>query len=242
MSTEIGLVDNNKVYLVGRVLSAPVFSHEIFDEKFFEFDIEVPRLSDMKDILPITVSDKLLKSVNLGIGETVAINGQFRSYNKIVEDRSRLMLTVFVREFVDNVDNNPNQIDLKGYICKPPIYRTTPFSREICDMLIAVNRSYKKSDYIPCIAWGRNARLVKDIVVGQKLHVLGRIQSREYIKKISDIQSITKVAYEVSINKIDVDESKQHVSKLTLMQQSRQGMSDAAFASDIDLTTNTDVE
>lgn len=203
---ETGIIENNKVYLVGNIVSTPVFSHEIFDEKFYEFMLEISRLSDMRDTLPITVSEKLMKSVDLSIGHKIALNGQFRSYNKLMDEKSKLMLTVFVRDFCEIEESNPNLVELKGYICKQPIYRTTPFSREICDLLVAVNRSYKKSDYIPCIAWGRNARFVRDTQVGQKLILSGRIQSREYTKKISETETITRVAYEVSINKIGIDE------------------------------------
>ena len=113
------------------------------------------------------------------------------------------MLTVFVREIVDGEDaKNPNNVVLTGYICKPPVYRTTPFSREIADVLIAVNRAYNKSDYIPCIAWGRNARFVKNLEVGEKIAISGRIQSREYVKKYSETESKTLTAYEVSVSKL----------------------------------------
>jgi single-stranded DNA-binding protein len=147
-----------------------------------------------------------LGSAGLAPGKKIALIGQFRSYNKIVDEKSKLMLTVFVRDFCEPDDDNPNVVTLAGYICKPPIYRTTPFNREICDMLIAVNRAYNKSDYIPCIAWGRNARFVKNMEVGHKMKVSGRIQSREYIKKLSDTESETRVAYELSINKIELDD------------------------------------
>lgn len=237
MNNDTTILDNNKVYLVGIVVSTPIFSHEIFEEKFFEFMLEVSRLSCQRDVLPITVSEKLIKSMDLSIGKTIALNGQFRSYNKIVDERSRLMLTVFARDFVQSQDSNPNIVELKGYICKAPIYRTTPFSREICDILVAVNRSYKKSDYIPCIAWGRNARFVRDVPVGQKLTLKGRIQSREYVKKISDTESITKVAYEVSINKIGVDDSVQYETD-SIMQNINERYLDSAFAQDNNIEQN----
>jgi len=202
MNSEVNYLDNNKVSITGKVKSVPVFSHELFDEKFYEFMLDVPRLSECSDSIPITVSDRLLKVGNLCVGSTICVSGQFRSYNKLIDGKSRLMLTVFVRDILTPSTLNPNIIELKGYICKPPIYRTTPFDREICDMLIAVNRAYNKSDYIPCIAWGRNARFIKESQVGQKLSLSGRIQSRNYVKKISETESITKVAYEVSIGKI----------------------------------------
>jgi len=195
---------SNKVFLMGKVDSKLTYSHELFGEGFYEFSLSVPRLSEISDIIPITVSERLIKDIDLSEGSIVAIIGQFRSYNKIVDDKSKLMLTVFVREFVSLPveETNPNCVELSGYICKSPVYRTTPFNREICDILIAVNRAYNKSDYIPCIAWGRNARFVKDAIVGQKLMISGRIQSRNYNKKIDDDITEVRVAYELSVNKI----------------------------------------
>jgi len=195
----------NKVYLTGEIVSEPVYSHEMFGEEFFETSIAVKRLSDQLDILPLTISERLIKEKDIKIGEKVTLFGQFRSYNKIVDGKSKLMLTVFVREILDyDEESNPNAIELIGFICKPTIYRTTPFNREICDMLVAVNRAYNKSDYIPCIAWGRNARFVQYLTVGEQVAVYGRIQSREYQKKISDEQVVTKTAFEVSISRIVV--------------------------------------
>ncbi len=191
---------------MGKVNSLPTYSHELFGEGFYEFTLSVPRLSEISDVIPITVSERLIGEMDLSIGAIVALSGQFRSYNKIVDDKSKLMLTVFVREFVPLPveETNPNCVELCGYICKPPVYRTTPFNREICDILIAVNRAYNKSDYIPCIAWGRNARFVKGIEVGQKLLVSGRIQSRNYNKKINEEITEVRVAYELSVNKIQL--------------------------------------
>ncbi|MBO7508342.1 MAG: single-stranded DNA-binding protein [Clostridia bacterium] len=195
-------MNNNKVYLRGKIVSEPVFSHEVFDEKFFEFDLLVPRLSDSFDTIPITISERLLDD-NIVPDKTITISGQFRSYNKQVDGKSKLVLTVFVRELEENDElQNPNIIELNGFICKEPIFRTTPFKREICDVLLAVNRAYNKSDYIPCIAWGRNARFVKDLKVGESLNIVGRIQSRVYQKKLSDDMTETKNAYEISVAKI----------------------------------------
>lgn len=207
MNTEVNL-ESNKVFLAGEVINAPTYSHELFGEGFYEFSLKVPRLSEQCDIVPITVSERLLTDNDLSVGAKIAFNGQFRSYNKMVDGRSKLMLTVFIRDFVSQTgeEQNPNIVELVGYICKPPIYRTTPFNREICDLLLAVNRAYNKSDYIPCIAWGRNARFVKNIQVGQKISVTGRIQSREYVKKISEEETETRIAYELSINKISAIE------------------------------------
>lgn len=194
---------NNKVYVMGEIVSDGVFSHEVYGEGFYEFFLRVPRLSGQADILPVTVSDRLIRAHDLKRGSSIAAVGQFRSYNKLENGRSRLMLTVFVREIPErSEDKNPNGILLNGYICKPPVYRTTPFNREIADVLIAVNRAYNKSDYIPCIAWGRNARFVKNLSVGDKVAISGRIQSREYQKKLSETEIKTMTAYEVSISKL----------------------------------------
>ena len=202
------LMENNKVFLKGEVVSVPVFSHEVFGEGFYELALKVKRLSDNYDIIPITVSERLLSNDKFNVGKTVLVKGQFRSYNKQVENKSKLLLTVFVRELIEdeNLDINPNIIELTGFVCKEPIYRTTPFKREICDVLLAVNRAYNKSDYLPCIAWGRNARFVKNIKVGGKVSIIGRIQSREYQKKLTESESLVKTAYEISISKIKVEE------------------------------------
>ncbi len=194
---------NNKVYVSGEIVSDSTFSHEVYGEGFYEFFVKVMRLSGQADILPITVSERLIAGGELQKGKYISAIGQFRSYNKIENGKSRLMLTVFVRELVDkDPDRNPNNVLLSGYICKPPVYRTTPFNREIADVLVAVNRAYNKSDYIPCIAWGRNARFVKSLAVGDRIAVSGRIQSREYQKKLSETESKTMVAYEVSVSKL----------------------------------------
>ena len=196
------VMTNNKVFLMGEVDTSPTFSHEMYGEGFFEFVIAVKRLSGQIDRIPVTASERLIKQMPK-VGERVAINGQFRSYNKLENGKSKLMLCVFVRDFVDGGEgeSNPNVVELCGYVCKEPIYRTTPFNREICDILLAVNRSYNKSDYIPCIAWGRNARYAKDISVGTKVLLMGRIQSREYSKKLED-RVETRIAYELSVSKI----------------------------------------
>ena len=195
-------MNNNKVYLRGKIVSTPVFSHEVFGEKFYEFNLEVPRLSESFDTIPITISERIINQ-SIYVGNLIAISGQFRSYNKQTETKSKLVLTVFVRELEANDElMNPNIIELFGYICKEPVFRTTPFKREICDVLLAVNRAYNKSDYIPCIAWGRNARFVKDMKVGDAINLVGRIQSRVYQKRVSDDLVETKNAYEISITKL----------------------------------------
>lgn len=199
---------NNKVYVMGEIVSDATFSHEVYGEGFYEFFVKVMRLSGQADILPVTISERLIQDGMLSKGKTLCALGQFRSYNKLENGRSRLMLTVFVRELLEELpEKSPNSILLSGYICKPPVYRTTPFNREIADVLIAVNRAYNKSDYIPCIAWGRNARFVKNLAVGDRLAVSGRIQSREYQKKLSETDVKTMTAYEVSVSKLAVFDS-----------------------------------
>jgi len=199
---------NNKVFISGEILTEAVFSHEVYGEGFYEMNVLVKRLSGQGDVLPVTISERLISDRDLKVGVTINALGQFRSYNKLVGGKSKLMLTVFVRELLDDVPSrNPNSIVLTGYICKQPIYRTTPFNREIADILIAVNRSYNKSDYIPCIAWGRNARFAKNLAVGDKIAVSGRIQSREYQKKITDDDIKILTAYEVSISKLAANDN-----------------------------------
>ncbi|MBQ8177854.1 MAG: single-stranded DNA-binding protein [Clostridia bacterium] len=201
------LMSNNSVILAGKIGKKPEYSHEVFGEGFYESVIEVERLSAQVDMIPITISERLMEEVNLEKGDNISIEGQFRSYNKLVENHSKLMLTVFVRECTDNPDEkNENSIELTGYICKEPIYRTTPFKREIADILVAVNRAYNKSDYIPCIAWGRNARFASKLEVGDKINLVGRIQSREYQKVFDDGTSETRTAYEISISRISYAE------------------------------------
>lgn len=201
---DYNLLKNNRVNIAGEVVSELKFSHETYGEKFYELSLKVPRLSDIFDVIPVTISERLLLDNDIKIGTKIAGSGQFRSYNKLEDGKSKLMLTVFLRELLPySESDNPNSIEIIGYVCKEPIFRTTPFKREIADVLLAVNRSYNKSDYLPCIAWGRNARFVKNFAVGDKVSVSGRIQSREYQKKIGD-EVITKTAYEVSLNRVEV--------------------------------------
>lgn len=200
--------ENNKVFISGEIITEAEFSHEVYGEGFYEMNVLVKRLSGQGDVLPVTISERLIADKDLKVGVTINAMGQFRSYNKLVNGKSKLMLTVFVRELFDYATvKNPNSIVLSGYICKPPVYRTTPFNREIADVLIAVNRSYNKSDYIPCIAWGRNARFAKNLAVGEKIAIAGRIQSREYQKRVSDEDVKILTAYEVSISKLSAYEN-----------------------------------
>ena len=207
MLTE-NLSNNNEVQLCGTVDGELTFSHEVYGEGFYQFFLNVPRLSDISDKINITVSERLLQDISITPGETLCVNGQFRSYNNYSDNGNRLILTVFARDVVPGLpadkDKNPNHIFLNGFLCKKPVYRTTPFGREITDILVAVNRAYNKSDYIPCIAWGRNARFSSALEVGENVKIWGRIQSREYQKKIDEENIITKTAYEISISKMDV--------------------------------------
>lgn len=196
-------MQNNQVYLSGQIASAPEFSHEIMGEKFYDTTVSVERLSGQSDVIPITVSDRLMEGQNFEIGNLIGLIGQFRSYNKVVDGKSKLVLRVFVRELCECDENAPNVIELEGYVCKQPVYRTTPFKREIADLLIAVNRAYNKSDYIPAIAWGRNARYASTFDVGDKIHLVGRIQSRIYQKSLDDGTIEERVAYEVSITRFE---------------------------------------
>jgi len=207
-------LENNQLILVGKVTSDKRLSHEIYGEKFYIFDLSVPRLSGNADIIPITISERLLLEDNLDVGKNIIIEGQFRSYNSYENERSRLVLTVFAKEikfaenqeedFVPSKENTSNEVILDGFICKKPIYRKTPFGREISDILLAVNRAYNKSDYIPCIAWGRNARFCENMPIGTEVRVIGRVQSRQYEKKYEDGTSENKVAYEVSVASLEV--------------------------------------
>lgn len=196
-------MQNNQVYLSGQIASAPEFSHEIMGEKFYDTTVSVERLSGQSDVIPITVSDRLMEGQNFEIGNLIGLIGQFRSYNKVVDGKSKLVLRVFVRELCECDENAPNVIELEGYVCKQPVYRTTPFKREIADLLIAVNRAYNKSDYIPAIAWGRNARYASTFDVGDKIHLVGRIQSRIYQKSLDDGTIEERIAYEVSITRFE---------------------------------------
>ncbi|MCL1844003.1 MAG: single-stranded DNA-binding protein [Defluviitaleaceae bacterium] len=199
---------NNYIEIGGRIHSEFTFSHEIYGEGFYRFDVEVGRLSGQSDILPVTVSERIVERDKMLPGQPIKITGQIRSYNNYVEaDRkNKLVLTVFARdtELVSQIPgDSPNDVFLDGYLCKPAIYRTTPFGREIADLLIAVNRSYNKSDYIPCIAWGRNARFAGKLQVGDHIRLWGRMQSRQYQKKLDEMTILEKTAYEVSVSKIE---------------------------------------
>lgn len=202
------VIENNKVTVMGEIISEFSFSHEIFGEGFYMVDVRVKRLSESYDVIPVMVSERLL-DVNADYrGMYICVSGQFRSYNRHEERKNKLVLSVFAREidFMEELEESSrtNQIFLDGYICKEPIYRKTPLGREIADVLLAVNRPYGKSDYIPCICWGRNARYASSFRVGERCVVWGRIQSREYVKRLEDDQIEQRVAFEVSVSKLEL--------------------------------------
>ena len=197
--------DTNVVNLKGELEDKLEFSHEIFGEKFYCTKIKINRLSNSSDILPITISERLLQDIDYQKEKLVSVVGQLRSYNKNVDNKNKLVLTVFVREIKPIVEidtKDPNSIFLDGYICKVPVYRKTPLGREITDLLVAINRPYNKSDYIPSIVWGRNAKFAKNLNVGDRIQMWGRVQSRVYDKKLEGGISVKKTAYEVSVSKI----------------------------------------
>ena len=201
------IIENNQVTIMGKVATEFSFSHEVFGEGFYMVEVEVKRLSNSEDRIPLMISERLIDVTQDYTGEYIMVHGQFRSYNRHEEQKNRLVLSVFVRE-ISFMEEEPdgtktNSIWLDGYICKEPIYRKTPLGREIADLLLAVNRPYGKSDYIPCICWGRNARYASGFEVGEHVQLLGRIQSREYVKRISDTETEKRVSYEVSVSKLE---------------------------------------
>ena len=205
------VMENNRVTVIGTIVSDFTFSHAVFGEGFYLVDLSVSRLSEQADVIPLMVSERLMDVTRDYRGCTIEADGQFRSYNRHEENHNRLVLSIFAREFAVAEETqeatNTNQIFLDGYICKPPVYRKTPLGREIADILIAVNRPYGKSDYIPCIAWGRNARYAAGFKIGEHIRIWGRVQSREYTKKLDEDTQIKRTAYEVSVSKIEcVDE------------------------------------
>ena len=198
---------NNNITVFGLVAEEPVFNHEAFGEKFFRMMISVNRVSGTVDTLPVLISERIADMKELKAGVCVMITGRIRSYNEHVGEKSKLILAIFTEniEIYENEAEPPfnNDVVLRGFICKEPIYRVTPLGREITDVLIAVNRAYGKSDYIPCICWGRNARFASTFEVGTHVQIWGRIQSRDYVKKLSETQVEQRTAYEVSVSKIE---------------------------------------
>lgn len=206
-----GRGESNVATVSGVIVNKPVFGHEIYGEGFYYFDIKVNRLSNSYDVIPVTVSERLADFSEYEIGRYIEVDGQFRSYNAMQPDGStKLMLTVFARDIKffedkEKLESDINVVVLDGFICKRPVYRKTPFNREITDFLLAVNRSYNKSDYIPCISWGRNARFCGKRSVGENVRVTGRLQSRKYEKKFEDGTVMERVAYEVSVSQIEIN-------------------------------------
>lgn len=214
------MINNNRTYILGKVAKKLVFSHEICGEGFYLFYIEVLRKSGSTDTLPVIVSERLISINRLDVDRTVVINGQIRSYNKHTdnEEHSHLILSVFAREIdvLEDAEIDPdvnNAVEIVGHLCKPPIYRKTPLGREIADILVAVNRPYGKSDYIPCIVWGRTAKFVGHLLVGTHIEMTGRFQSRPYTKKISEDEIENRVAYEVSVSRVEIIEEKENADE-----------------------------
>lgn len=217
-------LENNYLTLVGKVTGEKEFSHEIYGERFYTFKLGIPRLSGNQDVIPITISERLIGEDTLQEGKKLLVKGQFRSYNSYENERNRLILTVFAKDVMEveedekqeeeeneivKKDTITNEVVLVGYLCKKPIYRQTPFGREISDILLAVNRAYNKSDYIPCISWGRTARFCQNLEVGSQVKVVGRVQSRMYEKKHEDGTVQNRVAYEVSVGSLEVIKEKE---------------------------------
>ncbi len=194
----------NIIHLKGQICQNLQFGHELFGEQFYVTTLRVPRLSGAEDFLPITLSERLLMDAPITNGSELCLEGQLRSYNKVIEGSGRLLITAFAQKLIDcdTDDENPNRVQLTGALCKPPSYRTTPFGREIADLMLAVNRSYGKSDYIPCITWGRTARYAANLKTGDKVQLVGRFQSRAYQKQLPDGTALNKVAYEVSVSRL----------------------------------------
>ena len=206
--TAVKEVTNNTIEIAGTVVSEPVFSHETYGEKFYTFTLRSKRISENYDELLICVSERLINPEDISVGADVKVSGQIRTYNKSENNKSHLVIQVFARELIFEAikdSENYNRVTLTGYICKAPNYRATPLGRKICDLLIAVNRPYGKSDYIPAVAWGRNAGWAGELPIGTKLTVEGRLQSRTYQKRVDDSTSVTKTAYELSINKLELE-------------------------------------
>ena len=234
---ETNYLENNYLTLVGKVTGEKRFSHEIYGEKFYTFDLEVARLSGAADIIPITVSERIITDEMLMQGKQLLVKGQFRSYNSFENEKNRLILTVFakdiqeVEEPVADEENEivkkdmvTNEVVLVGFICKKPIYRQTPFGREIADVLLAVNRAYNKSDYIPTIAWGRNARFCENMPVGTEVKIVGRVQSRQYEKKHEDGTVEARVAYEVSIASMEIIDQAADTNSQEVLEENKEAI------------------
>ncbi len=201
------IIENNQVVICGKVIGKFEYNHEIYGEKFYMAKVQVERLSGASDTIPVLFSERLI-DINQDYSErTIRIAGQFRSWNKRREARNKLILCVFAREIDSQEETEPhntNNAVVEGYLCKTANCRKTPLGREITDMLIAVNRAYGKSDYLPCICWGRNANYAAGLKIGTHIRLSGRIQSREYDKKLDENRIERNTAYEMSVNKMEV--------------------------------------
>ncbi len=197
--------ETNKAVLQGVIMTELKFSHKSYGESFYLFEVGIGRKSGYRDEIKVVISERLIWDINLAMGMRVKVEGQIRTYNEESDGRSRLNIVVFTRgiQIIAEDELDENYIYLEGFLCKAPIRRTSPLGRELCDIMLAVNRMYNKSDYIPCIAWGRNATYAGGLEVGTKLSIIGRIQSREYKKRDTDGNIINRIAYEVSILKIE---------------------------------------
>ena len=189
----------NEVIVVGCIVSKFNYDHEVYGEKFYEFNVAIKRDSGKKDIIPVIVSERLINVRENYINKHIYIKGQYRSHNQHEENKNKVLLFVFALELEFTEAGEVNDIFLEGHLCKEPVYRETPLGRQVADVLLAVNRAYGKSDYIPCICWGRLAYYVSTLNIGDRIRVSGRIQSREYNKN-----GEVKVAYELSVNLLEL--------------------------------------
>ncbi len=222
----------NDLHLTGKLVGVPEVGHEAFGEMFYYLSLSVPRLSGAEDVLPVTISERLLEGLDMSAGTPLSIEGQVRSYNKVVDGAGRLLITAFAQRLLEvDPQRNPNHLQLTGTLCKPPAYRTTPFGREIADLMLAVNRAYGKSDYIPCITWGRSARFASRLHVGDRVSLSGRLQSRTYQKQMPDGSCVEKVAYEVSVSQIELATNDMadsvHPADASPDAEAREGMQDS---------------
>lgn len=190
----------NRIIISGKVEEGPEFSHKIYRKKFYRFFISSERISGISDVIPVLISEDFLEEIK--VGERIGVDGEIRTYNKHNAEKNKLEIYIFLKTFFDPLDHDENYVEIDGYLCKAPTYRETPFGREISDILIATNRQYGRSDYIPSIVWGRYARRTSKKAIGTRIFAKGRIQSREYIKKLDNEEIETRVAYELSINTI----------------------------------------
>lgn len=208
--------NNSKITICG-LITEPEFNHNSNGENFYKAFVTVRRTSGAFDILPVIISDRIIDMNEIKVDDCVMIVGQIRSRNIHIGEKHKLELFIFTEiiEIYENEVEAPfnNDVTFNGFICKEPNYRKTPLDREITDVLIAVNRAYGKSDYIPCITWGRTAKFVGNLPVGTHIEVTGRFQSREYTKKISEDEVETRVAYEVSIGRVEVIEEKENADE-----------------------------